>query len=296
MKNTKLINQHHLPVYPAVVRKKWYWLVDKGGLTVKEVCSRYFIPRKTYYKWRSKDKGNPTYIPKKEHPNTKLTKEVKRFIAEAKRKTNYGPEKMKLWVKRKLYLDVSTTIIQRFYHAKKLIRKPQRKLPWYEPMREKLTITKPGEGVQLDIKYVYEHGVRKYQFSVFDPYTKKYHFTVFHTKHSINAVTAFQNAEQYFGFKILSVQTDNGSEFRGDFHTWLIEQKITHYFIPKKSPWWNGNVERVHRTIDDEYYQNPFRVWNSPQEWLEYYNHERIHLSIGGLTPEEKLKSVTLEC
>lgn len=151
--------------------------------------------------------------------------------------------------------------------------------------------------MQMDVKYVYEHGVRKYQFSVLDPFTEKYYFTVFPAKESNNAITTFQRAEKYFGFKIVSVQTDNESEFRGCFHTWLTRKKISHYFIPKKSPWWNGNVERVHRNIDEEYYHNPYRIWKTPQEWLNYYNFQRIHLSINGLTPQEKyLQSVTLDC
>ena len=58
-------------------------------------------------------------------------------------------------------------------------------------------------------------------------------------------------------------------------------------------PCWNGCVERVHRTIDDEFLLNPHRVWKTIEEWLEYYNKERIHLSLHGLTPYEKLKSVT---
>ncbi len=95
-------------------------------------------------------------------------------------------------------------------------------------------------------------------------------------------------AEKYFGFKISSVQTDNGSEFRGVFHYWLEKKNTPHYFIPKGSPYWNGKVERVHRTIDEEYYHNPYRIWKTPYEWLYYYNFERIHLSLNGLTPQEK--------
>ena len=119
---------------------------------------------------------------------------------------------------------------------------------------------------------------------------------IFETKESKNSIAAFTEAEKYFGFSIVSVQTDNGSEARGEFHTWLTGKQILHYFIPKKSPWWNCNVERVHKTIDDEYYHNPFRIWTTPDQWLEYYNTERIHLSLGDLTPREKLESVTVDC
>jgi hypothetical protein len=226
-----------------------------------------------------------------------LTWEIRKFIEENKLKYNYGPLKMKLLVKRELDVDISTTIIYRYYRRRKLIRKPQRRSVWYEPLKEHLIVRRPGEGVQIDVKYVYENGRRKYQFSVFDPFTHKYHFTVFNTKESRNTIIAFKNAEMYFRFKIVSVQNDNGSEFRGEFHNWLAKRDISHYFIPKKSPWWNGAVERVHRTIDDEYYQNNKRIWNTPYEWLDYYNFKRIHLSLHGLTPHEKyMQSVTIDC
>ncbi|NCU42168.1 MAG: transposase [Candidatus Moranbacteria bacterium] len=285
--------------YSREKRILWYKAVEREKKKVSEVCRIFSISRKTYYKWRKRDfgLGGNTYSPRMEKRNTKMTWEVRTFIEKEKRRTNYGPLKMKLLVKRELGIDISTTIIYRYYKRRKLIRKPQRKYSWYSPMKEKLVITKPGEGIQLDVKYVYEKGRKIYQFSVFDPYTEKYHFTIFPTKESKNAIVALQNAERYFRFKAVSIQTDNGSEFRGYFHYWLTHtRKISHYFIPKKSPWWNGKVERVHRTMDEEYYQNTQRVWKSPYEWLHYYNFERIHLTLNGKTPHEKWLSVTLDC
>lgn len=277
--------------YPKQLRIRWYRLVDKCHRTVEEVCALYDIPKKTYYKWWKRDFAPSSHNQKIRlvDKKTKLTPALKEYIRAKKFKTNYGPEKMKLAIKKELNINVSTTIIYRFYKRTRLIRRPQKRYAWFSTMTERLTITGPGQGVQLDVKYVYEGGKRRYQFSVFDPYTELYHFTIFDTRYSINAITAFLNAEEYFGFKILSAQTDNGSEFRGDFHSWLIDKDLMHYFIPKKSPWWNGKVERVHKTIDEEYYHNPWRVWKTPQEWLQYYNEERIHLSINGLTPRQKL-------
>lgn len=284
--------------YDREQRFKWYLQVDKYHRSVKETCKIFGISRKCYYKWRLRDYGKRgnTYLPAKNQPNLKLTYEVRKFIEHHKLISNYGPAKMKLLVKKELDLDLSTTIIYRYYKRKRLIRKPQRRLPWYKPIKRALIIDKPGKGVQMDVKYVYEEGARKYQFSVLDPFTEKHYFMVFPTKESKNAITTFKEAERYFGFKIVSVQTDNGSEFRGCFHGWLTKNNITHYFIPKKSPYWNAQVERVHRTIDDEYYHNPYRIWKTPYEWLHYYNFKRIHLTLNGLTPQEKLESVTLDC
>lgn len=286
------------PSYPKEKRILWYQSVDRYHKSVKETCEIFGISRKTYYGWKKRDFGlSGNTVHSRLKSNTKLTWEVKKLIEENKLKYNYGPLKMKLLVKRKLDLEISTTIIYRYYKKRGLIRKPQRRFSWYAPMKEHLTISKPGEGVQMDVKYIYEHGKRKYQFSVFDPFTHKYHFTVFKSKESKNTILALKNAQKYFKFEIISVQNDNGSEFRGIFHDYLTKRNIPHYFIPKKSPWWNGYVERVHRTIDDEYYQNPKRIWQTSSEWLNYYNFERIHLSLNGLTPHEKyMQSVTIDC
>jgi len=141
-------------------------------------------------------------------------------------------------------------------------------MPWYEPMKNHLVVKGAGEGVQMDVKYVYPKGQREYQFSVLDPYTESYHCTVLEAKTSNNAIIALQNAQKYFRFPIVSIQTDNGSEFRGNFHTWLVKHDIPHYFIPKHSPYWNVQVERIHKTVDDEYYLNPNRPWKTLAEWI----------------------------
>ena len=284
--------------YDCKQRINWYREVDKYHRSVKETCQIFGISRKCYYKWRMRDFGKTgnKYYPAKNQPNLKLTWEIRKFIEHHKLISNYGPLKMSLLIRKELGLELSSTIIYRYYQKKHLIRKPQRKLPWYQPMKQSLTIEKQGQGVQLDVKYVYEQGTRKFQFSVFDPFTKKYYFKIFPTKESKNAITVFLSAKKYFKFDIVSVQTDNGGEFRGCFHDWLTRKNIPHYFIPKRSPYWNANVERVHRTIDEEYYHNPLRIWKTPYEWLDYYNFQRIHLTLNGLTPQEKLESVTLDC
>jgi len=290
-----------IPKYTRIERNRWYAQVEIKKLAVKEVCEIFGISRQCYYEWHKRDRAKRrlyrTDLPSKVQPNTKLTYEIKEYVKNTKLKYNYGPVRMKMAVKKEFGIDISTTIVYRFFKIKKLIRRPQRRLAWYTPMKQKLTIKAPGEGVQMDVKYIYPRGHRQYQFSVFDPYTNLYHLSIFDTKESRNCIEAFLNAELYFRFKILSVQTDNGSEARGEFHKWLTAKNIIHYFIPKKSPWWNAQVERVHRTVDDEYYHNPFRIWKTVYEWMDFYNTQRIHTKLNGLTPVEKLaQSVTIDC
>ena len=254
-----------------------------------EICDLYAISRKTYYKWHALDHADRTHRPKREQPKTKLTTEVRAIIEREKLLTNYGPLKMRLLLKRRGVI-VSTTIIYRFYKRKGLIRRPQRRLPWYTPLKEPVIPTSPGSVVQADAKYVWEDNVRKYQRTFVDIYTGFHHAVITDRLTSAETIQAFEEAERVFPFAILGIQSDNGSENRGEFHEYLGQRGIAHYFIPKSSPTWDGAVERAHGVIDQEYYLNPTRPWKTLSEYLHWYNFERIHLGkyLNGLTPNEK--------
>lgn len=278
--------------YPKCLRVRWYLQVDKYHKSVKETCGVFGLSRKTYYKWYKIDHGYQIfrYQPEKQHPNTKLTAEIRAVIEKEKKLTNYGPLKMKMLIKRRFGLDVSTTIIYRYYKKKKLIRRPQKRLPWYAPLKDPVIPTKPGEVVQLDTKYVWEEGKRKYQRTFTDIYTGIFYAVVVPLLSAEATIWAFKLAEKTFPFPILGIQTDNGSENRGDFHQYLGERGLAHYFIPKSSPNWNGAVERLNGVIDQEYYLNPDKPWKTLDEYIIWYNHERIHLGkyLNGQTPMEK--------
>lgn len=286
-----MANKNQKCAYEPKVRAKWYFLVEKVGKTVDEVCGLYFISRKTYYKWRTIDLGSKKYYAKKEHPQTKIKDEIKIFICDEKKRINYGPLKMKLLIKRRFGVDISTTAIYKFYKKKDLVFRPQKKLAWYEPLKDPVIPKKPGDVVQMDAKYVWENNMRKYQRTFIDVFTGLQFATVTSTMTAEDTINAFLLAEKYFKFIILGVQSDNGSENRGDFHKHLVEKGIAHYFIPKSSPNWDGAVERAHGVIDQEYYLNPRRTWKTLEEYLHFYNNERIHLGkyLNGMIPVEKL-------
>ena len=285
-----MANKNQKCAYESKIRQKWYFLVEKVGKTVDEVCDLYFISRKTYYKWRRVDLSSREHIPKKEHPETKIKGEVRIFIEQEKMRINYGPLKMKLLIKRRFGIDISTTAIYKYYKKRSLVFRPQKKLAWYTPMKEVVVPNSPGEVVQMDAKYVWEDNMRRYQRTFIDIYTGIQYATVTTTMTAEDTINAFLEAEKSFLFKILGIQSDNRSENRGDFHKYIVEKGIAHYFIPKSSPTWDGAVKRAHGVIDQEYYLNPRRTWKSLEEYLHFYNHERIHLGkyLNGMIPIEK--------
>ena len=91
------------------MRFRWYLQVEKYSKTVNEVCQLFGVSRKTYYKWYNKDHGygSNRYISKEQHPQLKLKSNVRCLIYDAKVRYNYGPKKMKLYVKDRLGVEIS---------------------------------------------------------------------------------------------------------------------------------------------------------------------------------------------
>lgn len=293
---------------PRELRARWYLQMDKYGKSVGEVCRIFGISRKTYYKWRLRDFGpsDHRYHQRRIHPHTKLTPRVRVIVFNAKEQYNYGPKKMAVYLQAHHGVTVSSTAIYKYFKRRHLIRKPQKKLPWYTPMKEPFVSSRPGENVQADVKYV--PGPDRtwlYQFRFTDVVTNIQYACDQLDKSALSAIQAFRRAEVSFPFAITGIQTDNGGEFRGVFALYLKARGIAQRFIPKRSAPWNGKVERANRSIDDEYYLNPGRPWRTIAEYTRWYNHERPHLgkAMNGMTPFEKWQqylqklspSVTLE-
>lgn len=90
---------------------------------------------------------------------------------------------------------------------------------------------------------------------------------------------------------LLRILTDRGTEYCGsikhhEYQLYLAIENIDHSRTKVRSPQSNGICERLHRTIQNEFYQIAFRkkLYNSLEqlqadldEWLEYYNRERTH-------------------
>jgi IS30 family transposase len=283
---------------PRELRFKWYRLVERDHETVERACCIFGISRKTYYKWYKRDHGlgRNEHKPRIVHPQTKLTPEVRQWVAETKLAYNYGPRKMQVWLRAHHGLTISTTALYKFYKKRGLIRRPQKRLAWYQPLVKPYQATVPGENVQCDVKYVPgKRGRWAYQYRFIDTVTNLQFAVEMTGREARKSLRALRLAELSLPFKVRGVQTDNGAEFRGSFHRVLVQRGITQRFIPKRSAPWNGKVERANRSVDDEYYLNPTRPWKTLAAYTAWYNQERPHLGRGmrGLTPYQKFLALT---
>lgn len=96
------------------------------------------------------------------------------------------------------------------------------------------------------------------------------------------------------GIRVRRVLTDNGSGYRRTFDERAAELGIRHTRTKPYHPWTNGRVERFNGTIQRECLYG--QKFHSEEErglavalFLAYYNAERPHIALGGLTPAQWL-------
>ena len=115
---------------------------------------------------------------------------------------------------------------------------------------------------------------------------------------STNAKIFLEEILESVNYQIHTIQTDNGSEFKGYFDQAIEELKNTnHVWSYPKSPKTNGYVERFNWTIQDEFinYEIDIATYDinrfdeKLEDWMKYYNMIRPHQSLGYMTPAKYL-------
>lgn len=184
-------------------------------------------------------------------------------------------------------------ILRRHYaaHGRKPRLKPD------NPKRPQ--VTAPGELVQTDtIHYVCPITYnRKYVYTVIDLYTRMAYAEIHNDIRPGIAASVVVHARNELGFKFSMVQADNGPEFSRYFEQQMEKEGIRVRHSRLGRPNDNAHIERFNRTIQDEclgrriiYRENNLKLQNKIYEYMEYYNFNRVHLSLQLRTPAEVLR------
>lgn len=156
---------------------------------------------------------------------------------------------------------------------------------------------------------------RIYQQTFIDTYSRVAFAKLYTSKHAITSadilndrVLPFFEEEQ---IPMLRILTDRGTEFKGkpehhEYELYLQIEGIKHSKTQVRHPQTNGICERLHRTMQEEFYAVAFRkkmytaleqMQHDLDEWMNYYNVERPHSGryCYGKTPMETfIKSLIL--
>ena len=100
------------------------------------------------------------------------------------------------------------------------------------------------------------------------------------------------------GVAVERVMTDNGPGYHSrEFNALLASEGVRHLYTRPYSPWQNGKVERMNRTLAQEWQYG--RAWDSEAgraealpAFIERYNWDRPHSACGGLPPMSRIVGV----
>lgn len=165
--------------------------------------------------------------------------------------------------------------------------------------------SRPGEMVHVDLKYLYrwENTEREYAYAAVDDFSREAVAAIRPARSSQDAASFLEQVVATLPYRVESVLTDNDlifsmryaynrdrqTRFQRTCQTLGIAHRLTTPFHPQS----NGKVERFFRTLDEECF-----LVNEPgcsqlrardlDQFVWYYNHQRPHLSLRGLTPIER--------
>jgi putative transposase len=150
--------------------------------------------------------------------------------------------------------------------------------------------------IQMDTVLRIEDGLRYYLYSAIDIKGKFALSLAYKRANTKNTLDFFKKLEHIYPGQLLSVQTDNGSEFLGVFREYLARKAIKHYFIYPRCPRINGVVERYQRSLQEEFIDpNVHLIHNQDvfsrqlAEYIIFYNTKRVHQSLDYETPMDYL-------
>lgn len=146
--------------------------------------------------------------------------------------------------------------------------------------------------IEMDTVIKFVDGVRTYFLTAIDV-KLKFAFSLPYAKlNSRNTVDFFKKLQLVYPVQIITVQTDNGLEFLGDFEDYLKQQNIPHVFIYPRCCKINGTIERFNRTIQEEFIDENLHIFHDTKlfsskliDYLLFYNTQRVHKSLGLKTP-----------
>ena len=166
---------------------------------------------------------------------------------------------------------------------------------------------RPGELVHIDLKYLpaLRNARNDFEFAAVDDFSREAVVSIRTDATSLAAADFLEQVAATLSYPIEAVLTDNAFAFtmRHALHsdrTTRFQQACTalgirHYLLRPYAPQSNGKVERFFRTIDDECLNvRPLFTFaarsRAVADFVWYYNHERPHLSLGGMTPVARRK------
>ena len=276
---------------PKIRREAAHLLVRKNWST-RKVARHFGFNQSTIVRWFKKSKvygyhDIPTKSSRPHHHPKQLTEEVVRKIVALRIKTKRTSE-----VVHQHLLDegikVSLNSVRRTIDRYGLMKK---RSPWkrYHPPVDRPYPLKSGDLVEIDtIHRMINEKKRLYVFVLIDVYSRWVYAKAYAKMNGKQTIKFVNEAQRHSVFNFNMLQSDHGPEFSQWFR---LQIRKNHRYTRIGKPNDNAHIERVNRTIQEECLDklpNDVKKINCKlKKYLQYYNYERLHLSLNLKTPSQ---------
>jgi transposase InsO family protein len=294
-------------------------LIEAERIGVSQAARNMGVSRNTVYRWRrrSSELGDRPCRPHRSPQRTSFEREA--ALLAARWEWRWGPDRIGPMTgipRRTAY-----RILRRFgaHRLRDLFPKPR-------PVRGRFVAVDPGEVLQIDIKSLgrLSRGARHDRIGTGKARTGRSAGAVVGYQHVHVAVDAasrrtyaevraglgaadcaafVRNVVAHFdaaGIRVHRVLTDNGTGYKRTFAEACAALGIRWTRTRPYHPWTNGRVERFIGTLQRECLVEDFSGDEARRyaldRWLAFYNADRPHTALGGLSPERWLRPRGVTC
>ena len=281
--------------------------VEEVTHNVAKTCRYYGIGRTAYYEWlkRYEEEGEKGLRDKSRRPHNSPMATPVEIVAKVvylRQTYHFGPLRIKMYLERYHGLIVNKSSIWKILKRLNMNLLPaSQRYKKHTERWKRYEKPQPGHRLQVDVKFldrIKNSRQRYYQFTAIDDCTRLRVLRIYDKNNQLTAIQFMDYVFSRLPFHTEVVQTDNGSEFQGQFHWHILDKGINHVYIKPRTPRLNGKVERSHRIDGEEFYRmlegvviDDTKMFNEKlQEWENFYNFERPHSSLNGQTPYERFR------
>jgi len=288
-------------------------LKEAARIGVSQAARNMGVSRNTVYRWRRRadELGDRGCRPRQSPRRTSFEREA--ALLAARWEWRWGPDRIGPMTgipRRTAY-----RILRRF-RAHRL----REFFPQQRPQRGTFVATEPGEVVQIDIKSIGRLSGRarhdalgqgkasrevdrgaglEHVHVAIDAASRRSYLEVRSGLGAADCAAFVSNAVQAFdamGIRVRRVLTDNGTGYKRVFAAACVAAGVRWTRTKPYHPWTNGRAERFIRTLQreclyEEHLESAEERRYRLASWLAFYNRQRPHTALGGLSPERWLEA-----
>src|SRR5215831_3659705 len=292
----------------APMNERMRFVVDceEDLYSMRELCQRYGVSRKTGYKWLARyDAEGAAGLRERSraphHCPHRIAPAVADAVCGARRQhPSWGPGKILQWLGRRApELELPAPSTEGDLLARRgLVKKRRRRRAYTHPGVVSPTTAHPNDLWTADFKGHFRtcDGIYCYPLTIADQHTRYLlacHGLLSTKGHGVRLV--FQRLFRTHGLPS-AIRTDNGVPFAttgihglSQLNVWWWRLGIQHQRILPAHPQQNGAHERMHKTLKGEAIRPPRANLLAQQRafhsFRDVYNNERPHQALRGLTP-----------